>query len=127
MVKRFVATAVIGCATLALVAPALGGTTPTPKVGPPPPQLFGTVTAKGAVTLKNKKGKVVTSLRSGRYTLTVQDLSKTGGFRITGPGLKKGTGKAFLGATIWGVALKPGKYTIRSVSAGSVKTITVVK
>lgn len=125
MARQTLAVAATFGVALALVAPAFAGD--APKVGPPPPEVFGTVTQKGVVVLKNKKGKQLTTLRRGRYTLTVQDLSKKGGFRITGPGLKKGTGKAFVGATIWGIALKPGKYTIRSASATSIKTITVTK
>ena len=100
---------------------------PPPKVGPPPPAVFGTVNAKGVVTLKNKAGKKLTKLKRGRYTLTVQDLSKSEVFRIVGPGLNKATGKTFTGATIWGVNLKVGTYTIRSLSKKSVKTIVITK
>lgn len=125
MARRPPAAFVAASASLALFAPAFAAD--APKVGPAPPEVFGTVTKAGSVVLKNKKGRVLTTLRRGRYTLTVQDLSRRGGFRITGPGLKKGTGKAFVGAAIWGIALKPGKYTIRSASSKSIRTISVTK
>jgi hypothetical protein len=126
MTKRpLAATAIAGCSMLGAFAPAFAAD--APKVGPPPPQVFGMVTGKGVVTLKNKAGKQLTKLRKGRYTMTVQDLSTRGGFRITGPGLKKATGQKFIGATIWGISLKPGKYTIRSASSKTIKTITVTK
>ena len=126
MTKRFVTTsAAVGVTTLALLAPAFAAD--APKVGPPPPKLFGVVNAKGTVVLKDSKGKVVTSLRRGSYTVTIQDLSRTDVFRINGPGVSKTTGRKFIGAAIWGVTLKRGTYTIQGTSAKSKRTFVVTR
>jgi NitT/TauT family transport system substrate-binding protein len=55
-------------------------------------------------------GKVVRSLKAGRYTFVVADQSKTRAFKLTGPGVKKTTSLRGTGRSTWTVRLKRGSY-----------------
>lgn len=46
----------------------------------------------------------------GTYTLTVLDRSKTQGFQLVGPGVKRSTGKKFTGTATWTLPLTTGTY-----------------
>jgi NitT/TauT family transport system substrate-binding protein len=61
-------------------------------------------------------GKAVTTLSHGKYTVVVQDNSKTTGFRLTGPGVKKQTSVKGVGRNTWTVTLKKGKYVYSSIT-----------
>ena len=61
-------------------------------------------------------GKAVKTLPHGKYTIVVQDNSKTTGFRLTGPGVKKQTSVKGTGRTTWTVTLKKGKYVYSSIT-----------
>jgi hypothetical protein len=58
----------------------------------------------------------VKTLPHGKYTIVVQDNSKTTGFRLTGPGVKKQTSVKGTGRTTWTVTLKKGKYVYSSIT-----------
>jgi len=79
--------------------------------------LAGTVSAAGKLTL-TKSGKGVTTLKSGRYTFTIQDSSSKADFTIQE--LRKNpltlTGVAFVGKHTTTVGLKPGQWTFYSFS-----------
>jgi len=71
-----------------------------------------TLQATGAdkfVTLR-LDGKVIRSLKAGRYTFVVSDQSKTRAFKLTGPGVKKSTSLRGTGRSTWTVRLKRGAY-----------------
>jgi plastocyanin len=92
-------------AVVALVAPSagigMGAATP----------LAGTTGPGFKITLK-KAGAKVTTLKAGRYTITVKDRSNIHNFRLKGPGLNKQiTGLSFKGSKTVTVTLKKGKYT----------------
>jgi hypothetical protein len=74
---------------------------------PPPPtasqQLTATVTS-GRVSLAPRR------VAPGRYTLTVADRSTTRGFRLTGTGVDRRTGNAYVGTATWRVRLVSGTY-----------------
>lgn len=53
-------------------------------------------------------------LRAGKAVVTVNDLSATDNFRLTGPGVAKATGIAFRGTVHWTLTLRPGRYAFRS-------------
>jgi plastocyanin len=58
-----------------------------------------------------KKGaKKVTTLKAGKYTITVSDKSNIHNFHLTGPGVNKKTGVGATGTTTWTVTLKRGTY-----------------
>lgn len=92
-------------AVLALAVPlsALAGTTAT--------RLAGTTGPGMTITVK-KAGKKVTTLRPGKYTITVADKSPSHDFVLTGPGIrnKRITGLAFKGTKTVTVTLRKGKY-----------------
>lgn len=79
--------------------------------------LAGTVSAAEKLTL-TKSGKGVTTLKSGRYTFTIQDSSSKADFTIQE--LRKNpltlTGVAFVGKHTTTVNLKPGQWTFYSFS-----------
>jgi hypothetical protein len=90
-------------AALALAAP-IGATSSATK-------LTGTTGPGFTITLK-KAGKMVKTLRHGKYTITVQDKSNIHNFRLKGPGLNKQiTAVAFKGPKTVTVTLKRGTYT----------------
>jgi Copper binding proteins, plastocyanin/azurin family len=85
-----------------------------------PPTAFGVLSATRVsgttgpgftITLK-KAGKRVTTLKPGRYTITVSDKSSSHDFVLSGPGVSKRiTGVGFVGTKSATVTLKRGKYT----------------
>jgi len=101
-----------GTAALALAG---GAVAAHPKVGPPPPKLFGVVGPTTQLTLKDSKGRSVVRLKPGWYTIQVKDSTAARSFRLVGPGVSKATGARFLGAAIWGVRLRKGTYRYTSV------------
>jgi plastocyanin len=75
-------------------------------------RVAGTTGPGLTITLK-KAGKKVTSLKAGRYTITVSDRSANHDFVLTGPGVrnKRITGLAFTGSKTVTLALRRGTYT----------------
>ena len=60
-------------------------------------------------------GKSVKTLPHGKYTLVVQDNSKSTGFRLSGPGVSKQTSVKGTGRSTWTLTLKKGKYVYSSI------------
>ena len=74
-------------------------------------KLGGTTGPGFTITLK-KAGKKVTTLKPGKYTITVSDKSSSHDFVLKGPGVtKRITGVGFKGTKTATVTLKRGKYT----------------
>ena len=64
-----------------------------------------------AFNISVKKGsKKVTTLKAGKYTMSVADKSNIHNFHLTGPGVNKKTGVSFTGTAKWTVTLKKGTY-----------------
>jgi NitT/TauT family transport system substrate-binding protein len=61
-------------------------------------------------------GKAVRTLPHGKYTIVVQDNSKTTGFKLSGPGVSKQTSVRGTGRSTWTLSLKKGSYVYSSVS-----------
>jgi NitT/TauT family transport system substrate-binding protein len=59
-------------------------------------------------------GVAAKRLDPGKYRVIVKDTSSKVSFSLTGPGVKKSTGKAQKGTVIWNVTLSAGKYTYAS-------------
>jgi NitT/TauT family transport system substrate-binding protein len=59
-------------------------------------------------------GKTVKTLPQGEYTFVVSDRSKTGSFRLKGPGVNKKTPLKGVGRFTWTLVLAPGRYTYSS-------------
>jgi|SRR5262245_35696738 len=80
----------------------------------PPPKttkLTGSIGATGAAMLRPAGG-----LSAGPYAITVTDKSVKDGFRLSGPGVTRSTGKAFKGTVTWAVTLAAGRYTFGSAA-----------
>jgi plastocyanin len=92
---------------LALAAVALGLLAAAPAQAAPP-KLVGTVGPGFTITLK-KSGTKVTKLKAGRYSITINDLSSSHNFHLTGPGVNKKTSVGGTGKTTWTVTLQKGK------------------
>jgi hypothetical protein len=74
-------------------------------------KLAGTTGPGFTITLK-KAGKMVKTVKPGKYSITVQDKSNIHNFRIKGPGLNKQiTTLSFKGSKTVTVTLKRGTYT----------------
>lgn len=99
--KRFLP--IIGVLALTLPFSAPAGTTATKLVGTTGPGM--TITVK-------KAGKRVTTLKPGKYTITVSDKSSAHNFVLTGPGIRNKTitGLGFRGSKTVTVTLKKGRY-----------------
>jgi NitT/TauT family transport system substrate-binding protein len=63
-------------------------------------------------------GKVVSTLKAGKYTIVVSDGSKTRAFKLVGPGVNKTTSVKGTGRALWTLTLKKGTYRYSS-GAGS--------
>jgi hypothetical protein len=63
-------------------------------------------------------GKVVSTLKAGKYTIVVSDGSKTRAFKLVGPGVNKTTSVNGTGRALWTLTLKKGTYRYSS-GAGS--------
>ena len=87
-------------AATALVVPAAAATALTGTDGP------------GFAVSLTKGGKKVTTLKHGKYTITVQDKSSIHNFHLFGPGVNKVvTSVPFVGTKKITVTLKKGTYT----------------
>jgi len=67
-------------------------------------------------------GKSVKTLPHGKYTLVVQDNSKSTGFRLSGPGVSKQTSVKGTGRSTWTLTLKKGKYVYSSIAHAKRRT-----
>ena len=94
-IRLGVAAAVIGLVTVAPVQAAL-------------PKLVGTDGPGFTITLK-KSGTNVTKLKAGKYSITVNDLSGSHNFHLSGPGVSKKTSVGGVAKTTWTVTLQKGK------------------
>jgi hypothetical protein len=106
--NKTITALVVAAAALLLAAPA------TPKALP---QLFGAVGPGSVLTLKDKAGKPVRTLKPGKYTVTVQDQSKTQNFHLVGPGLNVKTSIRARSSSGWAVVLKQGSFRFYSDGA----------
>jgi NitT/TauT family transport system substrate-binding protein len=80
---------------------------------------------KQFITIR-QDGKLVTTLKAGKYSVIVADASNTQGFRLVGPGVSKVTSVKGTGKTTWNLDLKKGKYVYSSsAKAGAKKTLRV--
>jgi plastocyanin len=72
----------------------------------PPARLFAAVGPGRTITLGTAAGKRTARVAGGKYVVTVRDKSKTDSFHLSGPGVNRKTGKAFVGTASWTVTLK---------------------
>ena len=87
------------------------GAVATSALAAPAGKLSGTVGPGFTISLKSG-GKAVTSLKAGKFSLTVADKSNIHNFHITGPGLNKEvTTVPATGTKTVTLNLKKGKYT----------------
>jgi plastocyanin len=89
-------------AALALVAAAPGGAAV--------PKLAGSVGPGFTISLK-QGGKAVKTLKAGKVTIAVKDLSSIHNFHLIGPGVNVSTSVSATGAKTFNVTLKKGTYT----------------
>ena len=73
------------------------------------PRLVGTDGPGFTITLV-KGTKKVSSLKAGKYMITVRDKSNIHNFHLRGPGLNKATSVSFVGNKTWTVTLRKGIY-----------------
>ena len=71
-------------------------------------KLVGTVGPGFTITLK-KNGVKVKTLRAGKYTITIRDLSASHNFHLTGAGLNKKTSVGAKTKLTWTVTFRKGK------------------
>jgi plastocyanin len=98
--------ALTSAATLVAVGVATGATAVAM------PKLHGTIGPGYTISLKNAKGKKVTTLKHGKYTFIVGDKSSIHNFTLNGPGTKNKTisGTGFVGTKTVTLTLKKGTY-----------------
>ena len=86
--------------------------------------LLATVNAGGTLTLTTAAGKPVVSLRSGSYTFTVTDESKTLGFALSqlGKPATPLTASGFVGTRRVTVELAPGQWSSTRAASTSAAT-----
>jgi hypothetical protein len=81
---------------------------------PPPGKLVGTVGPGASISLKKSSGASAKTLKAGKYSVSVRDLSKAQNFHLLGPGVNKSTGVRFTGRVTWSVTLRKGTYRFQS-------------
>jgi|tagenome__1003787_1003787.scaffolds.fasta_scaffold20936623_2 hypothetical protein len=81
--------------------------TPTTPTAPKAQKLAGKVGPGARITLSR-------AAKAGKTTVAVADLSANDNFHLSGPGVNKKTGVAFMGKVTWSLSLKKGSYTYRS-------------
>ena len=74
-----------------------------------PPKLAASVSDPLNISL-TFKGKKVTKLKAGKYTIVVRDQAADHNFHLTGPGVNKTTSVSGKSTTTWTVTLKKGTY-----------------
>jgi plastocyanin len=76
------------------------------------PKVRGTIGPGFTISVKNARGKKVTTLKHGKYTFIVGDKSSIHNFTLNGPGAKNKTitGTSFVGTKTVTLTLKTGKY-----------------
>ena len=95
-------TLVAALAALAVAALPAQGATPT--------KLVATVGPGFTITL-TKAGKKVSTLKPGRYVITVRDRAASHNFHLRGPGgVNKNSGVAATGTRTWRVTFRRGTY-----------------
>jgi NitT/TauT family transport system substrate-binding protein len=86
-----------------------------------PRSITGGKTLQGQVTKTAIKllldGRGVKTLPQGEYTFVVTDRSKTGSFRLKGPGVNRATSVKGVRRYTWTLSLAPGRYTYSSTGA----------
>ena len=96
---------------IALVAGLVTLATAAQSPAATPTKLVATVGPGTNITL-TKAGKKVTTLKPGRYSITVRDRSQFHNFHLKGPGrVNKMTGVGAVRTVVWTVTLVRGKYT----------------
>jgi plastocyanin len=91
-------------ALIALAAGLLAASSPAAVA-----KLTGNVGPGFTITL-TQGGKKVTSLKPGKYSLSVNDKASIHNFRLSGPGFNKATSVPGTGKTTFTVTLKRGTY-----------------
>jgi plastocyanin len=87
-------------AAAALVVPSLAGAALYGRVGPGP-----------SISLKRASGTTVTHLSPGSRTFVIRDRASNHNFHLTGRGVNKRTGVAFVGRRKWrNIQLSSGTY-----------------
>jgi len=79
-------------------------------VAPPPPttlKLAGSVGPGAKISLAR-------TAKAGKAIITIRDRTKKDNFHLSGPGVNKKTGVAFIGTVKWTVTLQAGAYKFRS-------------
>jgi hypothetical protein len=98
----------------AIVALAFRGTgSDQPHVapsGPAPTRLDATVASTGQVTLTSSRGRAISKLPSGTYTIVVRVNSTHADFHLTGPNINRTSKAGVASLGLWGVQLVRGTY-----------------
>lgn len=91
-----------------------GGPPPPPPSPPPPPpppvgsRLIATVGPGFTISFRTTRGRRISRLRPGRYTIVVRDRSRSHSFHLYGRGVNKRTRIRFAGTTTWQVTFRRG-------------------
>jgi len=100
--------------TLGVPTPTTTTTPPTTTTSPPVVNLAGLVGPGARIAF-------VHSAKTGKATVTINDLTRKDNFHLTGPGVNRKTGVVFKGKAVWVVTLKKGTYTFRSDAHASLR------
>jgi Copper binding proteins, plastocyanin/azurin family len=104
MLRRLLFPIALLAVALAAVGSGYAGTRAAPK-------LVGVSGPGFTISVKTAAGKAVKTLKTGKYTIKVEDKSSLHNFHLFGPGVNKKTSVSGTGTQTWTVTLKPGKYT----------------
>lgn len=97
------AAALIGAALVAVAGVGAKDTVATLKG-----EVYGNNAFK--IEMKTSANAPLKTVKAGTYRITVEDKGSIHDFHLTGPGVNKATGVAFVGTKSWTVTLKRGTY-----------------
>jgi plastocyanin len=90
------------------------------------PQLVGTITADGVISLRDAQGNRVTKLDPGTYDIEVRDQADFHTFHLEGPGVDERTQVEFVGTVNWTVTFRDGSYVYHCDPHPSIRGAFVV-
>jgi plastocyanin len=103
------------------------------NVPPPPPpvaaptRLSGKVGPGKTIALRTASGGRVSSLKAGRFRITVRDLTRADNFHLVGPGVNRKTRVGAKSTVVWTLSLRAGRHTFRSDSTRRLRGTFVVR
>ncbi|HET7855293.1 MAG TPA: hypothetical protein VFL41_02440 [Gaiellaceae bacterium] len=105
----------------------VGNPPPPPPPAAKPTRLNGRVGPGKTISLKTAAGGRVSSVKAGRFSITIRDVTKADNFHLVGPGVNRKTRVGAKGTAVWTLSLRAGRHTFRSDATRRLRGSFVVR